>query len=117
VFDVPNWIVRLIVVLIVIGFPIALIFAWAVRDHSRRNQKHRRGRRHAAIVAAKQSHLDLHRCCRRRSLAVVIFPRSLHGRNRTMSSGDKKSIAVLPFASLSENKNDAYFADGVQDQI
>src|SRR4029453_2412097 len=29
VFDVPNWIVRLIVVLIVVGFPIALIFAWA----------------------------------------------------------------------------------------
>src|SRR5438093_2563028 len=29
VFDVPNWIVRLIVGLIVIGFPITLIFAWA----------------------------------------------------------------------------------------
>jgi hypothetical protein len=29
VFDVPNWIVRLIVVLIVIGFPVAIIFAWA----------------------------------------------------------------------------------------
>src|SRR5216110_3002713 len=29
VFDVPNWVVRLIVALIVIGFPIALIFAWA----------------------------------------------------------------------------------------
>ena len=29
VFDVPNWVVRLIVVLIVIGFPIALILAWA----------------------------------------------------------------------------------------
>jgi hypothetical protein len=29
VFDVPNWVVRLIVFLIVIGFPIALIFAWA----------------------------------------------------------------------------------------
>jgi len=29
VFDVPNWIVRLIVFLLVIGFPIALIFAWA----------------------------------------------------------------------------------------
>jgi hypothetical protein len=28
VFDVPNWVVRLIVALIVIGFPIALIFAW-----------------------------------------------------------------------------------------
>ena len=29
----------------------------------------------------------------------------------------EKSIAVLPFESLSENKNDAYFADGVQDEI
>src|ERR1700719_1198259 len=29
VFDVPNWIIRLIVVLIIIGFPIALVFAWA----------------------------------------------------------------------------------------
>jgi TolB-like protein len=35
----------------------------------------------------------------------------------TTSSGSKKSIAVLPFASLSDDKNDAYFADGVQDQI
>src|SRR5262249_45325840 len=29
VFDVPNWVIRLIVALIIIGFPIALIFAWA----------------------------------------------------------------------------------------
>jgi hypothetical protein len=29
VFDVPNWIVRLIVAFIVVGFPIALVFAWA----------------------------------------------------------------------------------------
>src|SRR5436305_13929716 len=28
VFDVPNWIIRFIVVLIVIGFPIALVLAW-----------------------------------------------------------------------------------------
>ena len=37
--------------------------------------------------------------------------------NRITSSDEKKSIAVLPFASLSDDKNDAYFADGVQDQI
>ena len=29
----------------------------------------------------------------------------------------EKSIAVLPFESLSENKSDSYFADGVQDEI
>jgi len=37
--------------------------------------------------------------------------------NRTTLRDDNKSIAVLPFQSLSEDKNDAYFADGVQDQI
>jgi hypothetical protein len=38
-------------------------------------------------------------------------------RNGITSSDEKKSIAVLQFASLSENNNDAYFADGDQDQI
>ncbi len=37
--------------------------------------------------------------------------------NKSASPGKDKSIAVLPFQSLSEDKNDAYFADGVQDQI
>src|SRR5438046_5188987 len=37
--------------------------------------------------------------------------------NRITSSDEKKSIAVLPFESLREDKNDAYFAHGVQDQI
>ncbi|HST31234.1 MAG TPA: FlgO family outer membrane protein, partial [Chthoniobacterales bacterium] len=37
--------------------------------------------------------------------------------NRIASEDDNKSIAVLPFATLSDDRNDAYFADGVQDQI
>src|SRR5439155_1443704 len=50
------------------------------------------------------------------SLSLFFLGRYTAG-NRTTASNDKKSIAVLPFASLSANKNDAYFADGVQDQI
>jgi TolB-like protein len=117
VFDVPNWVVRLIVVLIIIGFPITLIFAWAfeitpegiksTEEADAMPQSARPSNRtwiYIVVVGAAVS------------LSLFFLGRYTAG-TRTMSSGDKKSIAVLPFASLSENKNDAYFADGVQDQI
>src|SRR5207249_1820728 len=117
VFDVPNWIVRLIVALIVIGFPIALIFAWAfeitsegVKRTVEADAKPRSGRPinrtwiYIVVVGVAIS------------LALFFLGRYTAG-TRTTSSGDRKSIAVLPFASLSGDKNDAYFADGVQDQI
>ena len=42
VFDVPNWVIRLIVVLIILGFPVAVVFAWAFETHTRRNQANRK---------------------------------------------------------------------------
>src|SRR5213595_825893 len=117
VFGVPNGIVRLIVVLIVIGFPIALIFAWAFEitpEGLKRAEEAEamppsarptnRTWMYIVIVGAAIS------------LALFFLGRYTAG-TRTTSSGGKKSIAVLPFASLSGDKNDAYFADGVQDQI
>src|SRR5213083_1613069 len=117
VFDVPNWIVRLIVGLIVIGFPITLIFAWAfeitpegVKRTAEADAKPRSGRPinrtwiYIVVVGVAIS------------LALFFLGRYTAG-TRATSSGDRKSIAVLPFASLSGDKNDAYFADGVQDQI
>jgi len=117
VFDVPNWVVRLIVVLIIIGFPISLIFAWAFEitpEGLKRSEEAdamppsarptNRTWIYIVVVGAAIS------------LALFFLGRYTAG-TRTTSSGDRKSIAVLPFASLSGDKNDAYFADGVQDQI
>jgi TolB-like protein/Tfp pilus assembly protein PilF/phage shock protein PspC (stress-responsive transcriptional regulator) len=117
VFNVPDWIVRLIVVLIVIGFPIALVFAWALEitpEGLKRAEEAdtmpssarptNRTWMYIVVVGASIS------------LALFFLGRYTAG-TRTTSSGGKKSIAVLPFASLSGDKNDAYFADGVQDQI
>src|SRR5947209_17913221 len=117
VFDVPNWIVRLVVVLIVIGFPIALIFAWAFEitpEGLKRAEEAdampssarptNRTWMYIVVVGAAIS------------LALFFLGRYTAG-TKTPSSGCKKSLAVLPFASLSGDKNDAYFADGVQDQI
>src|SRR5438128_8257292 len=117
VFDVPNWVVRLIVVLIVIGFPIALIFAWAFEITPE-------GLKRAEEADAMPSSA---RPTNRTWIYIVVVGAAISlslfflGRytagTRPTSSGDRKSIAVLPFASLSQDKNDAYFADGVQDQI
>ncbi len=117
VFDVPNWVVRLIVFLIVIGFPIALIFAWAFEitpeglkraeeaDAMPRSARPtNRAWIYIAVVGAAIS------------VALFFLGRYTAG-SRITSSDNNKSIAVLPFQSLSEDKNDAYFADGVQDQI
>jgi TolB-like protein len=117
VFDVPNWIVRLIVVLIFVGFPFALIFAWAFEitpegvkrtaeaDAMPRSERPMNSAWIYIVVVGATI-----------SVGLFFLGRYTAG-NRIMFSDEKKSIAVLPFASLSDDKNDAYFADGVQDQI
>src|SRR5205809_7228871 len=50
-------------------------------------------------------------------VSLALFFLGYTAGNRSTSPQKDKSIAVLPFQSLSEDKNDAYFADGVQDQI
>ncbi len=117
VFDVPNWIVRLIVVLIVIGFPIALIFAWAFEitpEGVKRSEE--ADAMPSSARPTNRTWIYIVVVGAAISLSLFFLGRYTAG-TRPTSSGDRKSIAVLPFASLSQDKNDAYFADGVQDQI
>src|SRR5437867_7041864 len=106
-WELPNWAFRFVVVLVLIGFPISLILAWAydLTPHGIRAtpvpRTHRRQNLIMLIV-----------------IGVIVsavggfflFPRA-SGRNV------EKSIAVLPFQSLSDEKENAYFADGRQDDI
>ena len=106
-WELPNWAFRLVVVFLLIGFPISLILAWAY-DITPQGIR---------ATPAPGTH-------RRRNLIMLIavgvivsavagfflFPR--------VSRRDvEKSIAVLPFQSLSDEKENAYFADGIQDDI
>jgi TolB-like protein/Flp pilus assembly protein TadD len=108
-WELPNWTFRLVVVLLLIGFPIALILAWAY-DVTPQGIKAT-----PALPAGKH---------RRRNIAVLgtagiiisatagffLLP---HAVARKMD----KSIAVLPFENLSDEKENAYFADGIQDDV
>jgi TolB-like protein/cytochrome c-type biogenesis protein CcmH/NrfG len=113
--EIPNWAIRLVIVLLALGFPVALILAWAFEltpggiTRTPETQPPRsRGR--AWIYVAVSAAL----------LSIGLF---FLGRFTapTESSApfevSSKSIAVLPFESLSEDKSNAYFADGMQDEI
>jgi len=122
-FEIPNWTVRLVVLLLIIGFPIALVIAWAFEltpegikrtEAADAAQEHSRG--HAWIYTAAIGAL----------LSIGLFftgrytaPRTsqVEAARSVSSSVPQKSIAVLPFENLSEDKANAYFAEGMQDEI
>ena len=115
VFGVPNWIIQLIVLLIVIGFPVALVLAWAFEitpEGLKRTEDvdpttpHRIHGPWIYIVLVGVA------------VSISLFFLGRYTAPNGITSGDEnKSIAVLPFATLSDDRDDAYFADGVQDQI
>src|SRR5438034_5987057 len=117
-FEIPNWAIRLVVLMIAIGFPIALIIAWAfeltpeglkrteVADREPAKRSRNKAWIYVVIIAA--------------SLSVgLFFVGRYTARNQQAGPAEttKKSIAVLPFENLSEEKANAYFADGIQDEI
>jgi TolB-like protein/Tfp pilus assembly protein PilF len=115
-FDIPNWTIRLVVLLIVIGFPIALIIAWAFELTPE-------GLKRTAIADALPV-----RSRKRAWIYVIIIAGAISaglfflGRytSSKQSEGGElpaKSIAVLPFENLSRDPENAYFTEGIQDEI
>src|SRR6266702_1361807 len=116
VFNVPNWVVRLIVVLTIIGFPFALIFAWAF-EITPEGLKRTEEADAMPASARPTSRTWIYIIVIGVVISAGLFFLGYTAGNSSTSPQKDKSIAVLPFQSLSQDKNDAYFADGVQDQI
>jgi TolB-like protein/Flp pilus assembly protein TadD len=109
-WELPNWAFRLVVVLLLIGFPIALILAWAYDVTPQ------------GIRVTSTPSLPVAR--RRRNLIMLIGIGVIISAGagfflmpRASARKIDKSIAVLPFQNLSDEKENAYFADGIQDDI
>jgi TolB-like protein/tetratricopeptide (TPR) repeat protein len=120
VFDVPNWAIRVIVLLIVVGLPIALVLAWMFEitpEGIKRTKaadlakEHSRGNTWIYIIVIGAI-LSIGLFFLGRYSASRGTP--LQGESVTFS---QKSIAVLPFDNLSRDPDNAYFAEGVQDEI
>jgi TolB-like protein/Tfp pilus assembly protein PilF len=117
-FEIPNWAVRLIVLAIIIGFPIALVIAWAFELTP---QGLKRTEDVDPVAQARtKSHAWIYVAIVAAVLSVGLFMLGRYGFRNTNSSTSElpaKSIAVLPFDNLSEDKSNAFFAEGVQDEI
>jgi TolB-like protein/Flp pilus assembly protein TadD len=117
-FEIPNWAVRLVVLLLVIGFPVAVILAWAfeltpegikrtedVAPHE--TMTPRTGRKIDFVIIGVFALV----------IALLLYDRYRPGKTSSSSNALQKSIAILPFENLSEEKANAYFAEGIQDEI
>jgi TolB-like protein/Tfp pilus assembly protein PilF len=128
--EIPNWIVRLVIVLIAIGFPIALVIAWAF-EATPEGIKRTEVADAMPGVANRKKHAWIYIVMIGVAVSIAIFfigrytGQNAGGSARTEAATDstiasavsQKSIAVLPFDNLSEDKANAYFAEGVQDEI
>ncbi len=114
--QIPDWAIRLIIMLLALGFPIALVIAWAFEltpDGIKRTAK-----ADTAVPPRKAKRAWIVVVLAAGALSVGLF---FAGRYtaRPVASTDSvaKSIAVLPFANLSRDPDNAFFAEGVQDEI
>ncbi len=118
-FEIPNWAVRLVVLGIVIGFPIALVIAWAF-ELTPQGIKRTEDADLAPRPIAK-SHTWIYVVVIGAAISVGLFflGRYTAGKSSAASTSElpAKSIAVLPFDNLSRDPDNAFFAEGVQDEI
>src|SRR5216110_3383985 len=133
-FYAPAWVMKVFVAVIVLGFPPALIFSWAfeitpegIKRESEiepnKSISHHTGRKiigltiALAIVAAGLLVLQFTRLVGPDRRAVRTNTEEEGRRGAASLPIPEKSIAVLPFDNLSDDKSNAYFTEGVQDEI
>jgi TolB-like protein/Tfp pilus assembly protein PilF len=124
-FNAPQWAMQIVILILVVGFPIALVFSWAfeitpegIKLESEIDPKKSVSRKTGRKIVGL-------------TIAVAIVATGLmtfqmigpqlsakkQAATDDLTTIPAKSIAVLPFDNLSEDKGNAYFAEGVQDEI
>jgi TolB-like protein/Tfp pilus assembly protein PilF len=117
-FDAPGWVMKVFVAIIAAGFPIALVLAWAFEltpEGIKRTEEvtpnesitRRTGRKIDFVIIGVFALV----------IALLLYDRYRPTTISPAAAVPQKSIAILPFENLSEEKANAYFAEGVQDEI
>jgi TolB-like protein len=124
--DAPNWVIQVFVIAVAAGLPLALVFAWAYEmtpEGIRREKKVDPGQ---SITKTTGRKLD------RMIIGLLVLVIVLLGIERVFFAGNlrddaavptvaevdvPKSIAVLPFADMSQSQDQGWFADGLAEEI
>src|SRR5712675_578027 len=113
-FEIPNWAIRVVVLLIIIGFPIALIIAWAFEVTPEGIK-----RTEAADAAGQRSRgvAWIYVVLIGAVLSVGLFFVGRYTAGHATSQATEKSIAVLPLVNESGDPKDEYFSDGLSEEL
>jgi adenylate cyclase len=118
IFEIPNWASRMVVFLLLLGFPVALVLAWAYEltpeglqrtDEIDSSKSIVRRTGHALNFIIIGVLLAV--------IAVIAFQHYRPAKLPSVAAVTEKSIAILPFLDLSQTKDQEYFSDGITEQI
>ena len=116
-FEIPNWAIRFVILLLIFGFPVALVIAWAFeltpegikRTDSDTHAPPERSRPRIWLLVVIGAGVL--------SVALFFLGRQTAAPRVARDATAAKSVAVLPFENRSEDQANAYFTEGIQDEI
>jgi TolB-like protein len=117
--EIPNWVVRWVILLVAVGFPVALVIAWAFELTPEGLKRTEDVDLAAGSVSKKRTWIYVVVIGAAFSIGLFFIGRytARNSSSAVSSELSAKSIAVLPFDNLSRDPDNAYFAEGVQDEI
>jgi TolB-like protein/Tfp pilus assembly protein PilF len=117
-FEAPGWVMKVVVCVIFLGFPIALILAWAFELTPEGIKRTGEMSPHESITKHTGRKIDFVIIgVFALVIALLLYDRYRPGKTSAVSTLPEKSIAVLPFENLSRDPDNAFFTNGVQDEI
>ena len=125
-FEIPDWAVRLVVLVLILGLPVALILSWAFEITPEGIKRESEVSPNESITAHTGRKLIGITVAVAVVAAGLLVYQLLHSRAVREGGGrpggsslpvSEKSIAILPFDNLSRDPDNAYFAEGIQDEV
>ena len=123
-FDAPPWVMKVFVAVSVLGFPIALVFSWAFEitpEGLKRESEIEAGKSITRRTGRKIVGITILVAVIATALFVFQLLRphltSTGGPSAPLNALSEKSVAVLAFANLSDDKGSEYFSDGISEEL
>ena len=117
-FEIPNWAVRLVVLVIIVGFPVALVIAWAFELTPEGLKRTEAADREGAKPSRKRAWIYVVIIAAALSIGLFFVARyTLPNQQAGPAEITKKSIAVLPFENATNEPGTEYLSEGISEAL